>query len=58
MEQKTFVFDHIIDIRDELARPGLAMARFDALFLKNFRSYKLQILTQFGQWLYNVHNIF
>ena len=58
MEQKMFVFDHIIDIRDELARPGSAMALFNGLFLKNFRSYKLDILTQFGHRLYNIHIIF
>ena len=34
-----FLFEHIIDIRDEPARPGPAVTLFDALFLSQFKRY-------------------
>ena len=33
VEEKMFIFEHIIVMRDEPARPGPAVALFDALFL-------------------------
>ena len=48
IEQKMFLFDHIIDIRDENGWPGPAMTLFDELFLNHFKRYKLKIKTSFS----------
>ena len=37
-----FIFDHLVDIRDEPAR--LCRNAYVGLFLGNFMSYKLEIL--------------
>ena len=39
-----FLFDHLVDIRDELARPGPVVTLYDGLFLSNLKRYKLEIL--------------
>ena len=37
-----FLFNHMIDTLDEPARPGPAVTPFDALFLRQFKRYKLE----------------
>ena len=37
MEQRLFIFEHLIDIQDEPAGPGLAITLSDALLLSQYR---------------------
>ena len=46
IEQKMFIFEHMIDICDEPAGHGPAVTLFDALFLSQFERYSFEILTQ------------
>ena len=46
-EQKTFLFDNIIDYRDKPTRPLPTITLRDGLILSQIRRYKLEILTQF-----------
>ena len=48
MKKKTFLFDHIIDIRCELAWPGPIVTLFDGLFLSQYDRYKLE--TYYTMW--------
>ena len=43
VEYKLFLFEHTLDIRDELG-----MTFSDGLFLNQFKTYKFKILPRFG----------
>ena len=43
-----FIFDHIIDIREETGRPGQAVKLFDGFFI---RVQKMQTLTFNTIWI-------
>ena len=46
IEQKKFVCDHKIDIRDEPAQSSSAIALFDGLLLRKLERYEVLIFTQ------------
>ena len=44
--KKCFFHNHIIEIREGLARPDPAMALFGGLFLNQIKRYKIEIFTK------------
>ena len=52
-QQQNHVLDHMMEIRDEPARPNPDMTLFDGLFLRQMNRYVLEICTQLGVWFEN-----